>query len=57
MDSYRKYLGAEAQIDVTYVDEIPIEASGKRLVCEQKCPEYITQPKTEEQNGQDGENK
>ena len=39
--SYRKYLGEEAQIDVEYVDEIPIEASGKRLVCEQKCPDYI----------------
>ena len=38
--SYRKYLGGEAQIDVTYVDEIPIEASGKRMVCEQKCPDY-----------------
>ena len=39
--SYRKYLGEEAQIDVTYVDEIPIEASGKRMVCEQKCPDYM----------------
>lgn len=39
--SYRKYLGGEAQIDVTYVDEIPIEASGKRMVCEQKCPDYM----------------
>ena len=38
--SYRRYLGEEAQIDVTYVDEIPIEASGKRMVCEQKCPDY-----------------
>ena len=57
VDSYRKYLGAEAQIDVTYVDEIPIEASGKRLVCEQKCPEYLAQPGTEVQKEQDGENK
>lgn len=39
--SYRRYLGEEAQIDVTYVDEIPIEASGKRMVCVQKCPDYI----------------
>ncbi len=39
--SYRKYLGEEAQIDVTYVDEIPIEASGKRMVCQQKCPDYM----------------
>ena len=38
--SYRRYLGEEAQIDVTSVDEIPIEASGKRMVCEQKCPDY-----------------
>lgn len=40
VDSYRKYLGEEAQIDVTYVDEIPIEASGKRMVCENRCPDY-----------------
>ena len=39
--SYRHYLGDEAQIDVTYVDEIPIQASGKRMVCEQKCPDYL----------------
>ena len=39
--SYRKYLGEEAQIDVTYVDEIPIEASGKRMVCVQKCQAYL----------------
>ena len=38
--AYRKYLGEEAQIDVTYVDEIPVEASGKRMVCEQRCPDY-----------------
>ena len=38
--SYRRYLGQEAEIEVTYVDEIPIEASGKRMVCEQKCPDY-----------------
>lgn len=38
--SYRHYLGVEAQIDVTYVDEIPVQASGKRMVCEQKCPDY-----------------
>ncbi len=38
--SYRRYLGDEAQIDVTYVDEIPIQASGKRMVCENRCPDY-----------------
>lgn len=38
--AYRRYLGEEAVIDVTYVDEIPIQASGKRMVCENKCPDY-----------------
>ncbi|MGI6005900.1 MAG: hypothetical protein ACOX8E_00235 [Ruminococcus sp.] len=38
--SYRKYLGDEAIIDVTYVDEIPVQASGKRMVCENRCPDY-----------------
>lgn len=41
VDSYRRYLGEEAQIDVTYVDEIPVQASGKRMVCENRCPDYI----------------
>lgn len=40
VDSYRRYLGEEAVIDVTYVDEIPIQASGKRMVCENRCPDY-----------------
>ena len=39
--SYRRYLGEEAQIDVTYVDEIPVQASGKRMVCENRCPDYM----------------
>lgn len=38
--SYRKYLGEDARIDVTYVDEIPVQASGKRMVCENRCPDY-----------------
>lgn len=38
--SYRHYLGEEAEITVTYVDEIPVQASGKRMVCENKCPDY-----------------
>lgn len=38
--SYRRYLGEEAEISVTYVDEIPIQASGKRMVCENRCPDY-----------------
>lgn len=40
VDSYRRYLGDEAQIDVTYVDEIPVQASGKRMACENRCPDY-----------------
>lgn len=38
--SYRTYLGEEAQISVTYVDEIPVLASGKHMVCENRCPDY-----------------
>ena len=38
---YRKYLGSDARIDITYVDEIPVQQSGKRMVCEQKCSEYM----------------
>ena len=38
---YRRYLGEDAQIDVTYVDEIPVQASGKRMVCENRCPDYV----------------
>ncbi len=34
--AYRKYLGQEAQIDVTYVEALPIQASGKFMVCENK---------------------
>lgn len=41
VQAYRNYLGEEAQIDVTYVDEIPIQASGKRMVCENKCSDYL----------------
>lgn len=37
---YRRYLGDEAVIEVEYVDEIPVVASGKRLVCLQECPDY-----------------
>jgi phenylacetate-CoA ligase len=38
---YRRYLGEDAQIEVTYVDEIPVQASGKRMVCENRCPDYV----------------
>lgn len=40
VDLYRKYLGEDAVIDVTYVDEIPVQQSGKRMVCENRCPDY-----------------
>lgn len=38
--AYRKYLGEEAQIQVTYVEEIPVQSSGKFMVCENRCPDY-----------------
>ena len=38
--TYRKYLGEEAQIQVTYVEEIPVQSSGKFMVCENRCPDY-----------------
>lgn len=38
--AYRKYLGEEADIKVTYVDELPIQASGKFMVCENRCSDY-----------------
>ena len=34
--AYRHYLGEDAEIRITYVDEIPIQASGKFMVCENK---------------------
>lgn len=39
--AYKGYLGDEAEIQVTYVDELPIQASGKFMVCENKCKDYI----------------
>ena len=38
--SYIKYLGSDALIRVEYVDALPIEASGKTMVCEQRCSKY-----------------
>jgi phenylacetate-CoA ligase len=38
--AYKKYLGQDANVQVTYVDEIPVQASGKRMVCENRCPDY-----------------
>ena len=34
------YFGADADIRITYVDEIPVLASGKRKYIENQCPEY-----------------
>ncbi|MGN0323270.1 MAG: phenylacetate--CoA ligase family protein [Oliverpabstia sp.] len=39
--AYRSYLGEEAEIQVTYVDELPIQASGKFMVCENRCSDYL----------------
>ncbi len=36
----RPALGSDAEINVTYVDEIPVLASGKRKYIENLCPEY-----------------
>ena len=37
----RPSFGEDAKISVTYVDEIPVLASGKRKYIENLCPEYI----------------
>ena len=41
VQSYRNYLGEDARIEVEYVDGIPIQQSGKTMVCEQRCERYI----------------
>ena len=38
---YRTYLGDDAEIEVSYVDDIPVEASGKRMAAVQKCEAYL----------------
>ena len=38
--AYRKYLGHDAKISITYVKDIPILASGKTMVCENLCAAY-----------------
>ena len=40
--SYRKYLGDDAVFTVEYIGTIPIQDSGKTMVCEQKCGEYLS---------------
>ena len=38
--SYRAYLGRDAEIAVRYIGTIPIQQSGKTMVCEQRCGAY-----------------
>ena len=38
--SYRAYLGRDAEISVRYIGTIPIQQSGKTMVCEQRCGAY-----------------
>jgi phenylacetate-CoA ligase len=37
----RPYLGEDAEIQVEFVQEIPVLASGKRKYIENHCPEYV----------------
>ena len=39
--SYRHYLGDDAEIAIEYVDGLPIQASGKTMVSEQRVEEYL----------------
>lgn len=39
--SYRKYLGEDAEFQVEYIDKMPIQQSGKTMVCVQECPKYL----------------
>ncbi|MDO4619730.1 MAG: phenylacetate--CoA ligase family protein [Lachnospiraceae bacterium] len=39
--SYRHYLGDDAEIEVVYVDQLPVQQSGKTMVCEQKYEKYL----------------
>lgn len=38
--AYKKYLGDDAKVSVFYVDDLPIQQSGKTMVCENKCAAY-----------------
>ena len=40
--SYKKYLGDDAECTVEYVDVLPVQQSGKTMVCEQLCEEYLS---------------
>ena len=41
IESYRKYLGEDAVIEAEYVDGLPVEQSGKTMVCEQRWEPYL----------------
>lgn len=41
VEAYRKYLGEDARIQVFYVEDLPIQQSGKTMVCENHCPKYL----------------
>ena len=39
--AYRRYLGDDARITVFYVEDLPIQQSGKTMVCENHCQAYL----------------
>ncbi|MDO4477838.1 MAG: phenylacetate--CoA ligase family protein [Lachnospiraceae bacterium] len=39
--AYKKYLGDDAKITVHYVEDLPIQQSGKTMVCENHCKAYL----------------
>ncbi len=39
--SYAHYLGEDARFTLEYIDALPIQASGKTMVCEQRCEDYL----------------
>lgn len=39
--SYKKYLGEDAEFSIEYIDGIPVQQSGKTMVCVQECPKYL----------------
>ena len=39
--AYRRYLGDDARIRVFYVEDLPIQQSGKTMVCENHCQDYL----------------
>jgi len=41
--AYKKYLGEDAEVSVDYADELPIQQSGKTMVCENRCEKYVGQ--------------